>query len=85
MENEKEIGRITHFFPKINVAVIELSDELNIGDKIIIRGSTTHFEQIVDSMQIEHANVNKANAGQSVGLEVKERVRENDIVFKTLV
>ncbi len=80
MENEKEIGRISHFFPKINVAVIELSDELSVGDKIIIKGSTTNFEQIVDSMQIEHENVDRANAGQSVGLKVKDRVRENDIV-----
>ncbi|MCZ2845303.1 MAG: translation elongation factor-like protein [Candidatus Bathyarchaeota archaeon] len=80
MENEKEIGKISHFFPKINVAVIELSDELSVGDKIIIKGSTTNFEQIIDSMQIEHKNVNRANAGQSVGLKVKDRVRENDIV-----
>lgn len=80
MEDEKEIGRISHFFPKINVAVIELSDELSVGDKIIIKGSTTNFEQNVDSMQIEHENVNRANAGQSVGLRVKDRVRENDIV-----
>lgn len=80
MENEKEIGRISHFFPKINVAVIELSDELNVGDKIRIKGSTTNFEQIVDSMQIEHENVDRANANQSVGLKVKDRVRENDIV-----
>ncbi|KON28563.1 translation elongation factor-like protein [miscellaneous Crenarchaeota group archaeon SMTZ-80] len=80
MENEKEIGKISHFFPKINVAVIELSDELSVGDKIIIKGSTTNFEQIIDSMQIEHENVNRANAGQSVGLKVKDRVRENDIV-----
>ena len=55
-----------------------------MGDKIRIKGSTTDFEQIVDSMQIEHENVKRANANQSVGLKVKERVRENDNVCKII-
>jgi len=85
MENEKEIGKVTHFYPKIGVAVIELKDEVKIGDKIIFRGSTTSLEQIVESMQIEHESVEKAVAGQSIGLKVKDRVRENDIVYKKIV
>lgn len=81
-ENVFEIGRITHFFSKICVAVIELTSPLKVGDTIVIKGPSTDFEQVVDSMQIEHANVPKAEAGQSIGLKVNQRVRETDVVFK---
>ena len=83
-ENVVEIGRITHFFTKISVAVIELTAPLAVGDTIVVKGPTTDFEQTVDSMQIEHNNVPKATAGQSVGLKVAQRVRENDMVYKKL-
>jgi putative protease len=77
-----EIGRITHYFANINVAVVELSDSLAVGDTIAIKGSTTDFEQVVKSMQIEHESVTKVDAGQSIGLKVQERVRTNDSVYK---
>lgn len=77
-----EVGMVSHFFVRINVAVVELKASLAVGDRILIRGSTTDVEQIVESMQIEHENVQKATAGQSIGLKVKERVRENDTVYK---
>ena len=78
----KEIGKATHFFSKISVGVIELSKTLKVGDKIRIKGATTDFEQKIDSMQIEHEKVEKAKAGQSIGLKVKEPVREHDTVYK---
>jgi translation elongation factor EF-1alpha len=83
-ENVVEIGRITHFFLKISVAVIELTTPLAVGDTITIKGPTTDFEQVVESMQIEHENVQRAEAGQSIGLKVVQRVRETDIVYKKL-
>ena len=83
-ENVIEIGRITHFFSKISVAVIELKKSLKVGDTIAVKGPTTDFEQLVDSMQIEHKDVQKAEAGQSIGLRVAQRVRETDIVYKKL-
>lgn len=83
-ENFVEVGRVTHFFPKISVAVIELTAPLAVGDKIAIKGPTTDFEQTVDSMQIEHKNIERAEAGQSIGLKVVQRVREKDKVYKKL-
>ena len=79
-----EVGRVTHFYPKISVAIVELKASLNIGDKILIKGATTNFEQIVESMQIEHKNIERAEAGQIIGLKVKERVRENDKVYRIM-
>jgi len=81
-EELQEVGKVSHFFSKISVAVVDLTATLSVGDRIRIQGPTTDFEQTVDSMQIEHENVKTANAGQSVGLKVKERVRENDTVYK---
>jgi len=81
-EEVVKIGRVTHFFSKISVAVIELTTPLSIGDTIVFKGPNTDFEQVVDSMQIEHENVEEAEAGQSVGLKVTQRVRETDAVYK---
>lgn len=83
-ENVVEIGRITHFFTKISVAVIELTATLKVGDTIAIKGPTTDFEQVVESMQIEHKDVQRAEARQSIGLKVAQRVRERDMVYKKL-
>jgi putative protease len=57
---EEEIGKVTHYYPKISVAVIELKAPLSIGERILIRGATTNFEQVVKSMQIEHKDVQSA-------------------------
>ena len=78
----KEIGKVRHYYTKLGVAVIELTDTLKVGDKIKIKGATSDFEQPVDSMQIEHENIEEATAGQSIGMKVKEHVREHDVVYK---
>lgn len=78
----KLIGKVTHFYPKISVAVIDVLDEIKVGDEILIKGKTTNFKQLIESMQIEHKQVEKANRGDSIGLKVIERVREGDEVFK---
>ena len=83
-ENVVEVGHVTHFFTKISVAVVELSATLAVGDTILIKGPTTDFEQVVESMQIEHENIERAEAGQSIGLKTEQRVREEDIVYKKL-
>jgi putative protease len=83
-ENVVEVGHILHFFSKINVAVLELRAPLSVGDSILIKGPSTDFEQVVESMQIEHKNIQKAETGQSVGLKTTQRVRERDVVYKKL-
>jgi hypothetical protein len=83
-ENIVEVGRITHFFSKINVAVVELTAPLVVGDRILVKGPSTDFEQAVDSMQIEHKNIQRAEAGQSIGLKLAQQVKEKDAVYKKL-
>jgi len=78
---QKQIGKVTHFFGKINVVVIVLKDTLKTSDKIHIQGATTDFEQSVASMQVEHKEVSVAGKGDSVGIKVKDHCRENDVVY----
>lgn len=83
MEELREVGKVSHFFSKINVAIVELKDTISVGDRIFIKGPTTDIEQTVDSMEIEHEKIKQATAGQSIGMKVKGRARENDTVYKT--
>ena len=79
----KLIGRITHYFSNIAVAVVNLSSPLKKGDTIrIVGGQETDFEQKVGSMQIEHEEVKSAKKGDSIGIEVGEKVHEGYRVFK---
>jgi len=78
----KLIGKITHYFSKIGVAVVDLSDTLKVGDTIRIMGGNTDFNQVVESMEVEHQKVQEAKKGDSVGMKVNEKVREGYSVYK---
>jgi len=80
---EQKIGVVTHYFGKIGVAALEVTEgELRVGDTIRIKGRTSDFTQSVDSMQVEHESVEVARKGDEVGLKAAEYVRENDAVYK---
>jgi putative protease len=80
---EEEIGHITHYFPKIGVAVIEVTaGSLKVGETIHIKGHTSDFTQAVESLQQENLPVPEVKKGVSAGMKVKEHVREGDRVYK---
>jgi GTPase len=80
---EEEIGRISHYFSRIGVGVVELTKgSLKVGETIHVKGHTTDLYQKVESMQMEHAPVQSAKKGESFGLHVESQVREHDLVFK---
>ena len=76
------VGKVTHYFGKLGVAVVDLTAPLKVGDKISIESEAHQFEQTVDSIQVEHASIQEASAGQSVGLKVKEKDHPGNRVFK---
>ncbi|HOT44458.1 MAG TPA: translation elongation factor-like protein [Spirochaetota bacterium] len=79
---EQKVGIVIKYFAKPSVAAIELTEgSLKVGDTIHVHGHSTDFQQQVDSMQIEHASVTAADKGASIGIKVKERVHEHDIVY----
>ncbi len=79
----KLVGRVTHYFDAIKVGVIKMSLPLAVGDEIrVVGGASTDFTQEIVSMQVDHEPVKKAAKGVSVGMKVKEKVREGYRVYK---
>ncbi len=81
MGEKKQIGVITRYFHKIGVAAIMLEDTLKVGNKISIEGSTTNLEQEISSMQVDREDIQEGIKGQEIAIKVKDRVRENDVVY----
>jgi translation elongation factor EF-Tu-like GTPase len=79
---EEKVGVVKDYFAKINVAGIDITGKLKVGDTIHIKGHTTDFEQVVDSMQIERERVEEAKSGDAIGIKVSERCRDGDTVYK---
>jgi hypothetical protein len=79
-----EIGQVIHYFSKINVAVVELSLPLSVGDRIAIKGPSTDFEQTVESIQVDNKNIQRAEGGTSIGLKLLQVARVKDAVFKKI-
>jgi putative protease len=78
----KAVGKVTHYFSHCKAGVIKLDGELNVGDKILIKGHTTDIRQSIDSMQVDGKPVTNAKKGDEIGLLVKGKVRSHDIVYK---
>ncbi len=78
-----KVGKVTHYYDKIGVAIVELDGTLSVGDKIkFVRGGEDLFEETVESIQIEHEKRNSASKGDVVGLKVNEAVKEQAEVYK---
>jgi len=82
-QSGQEVGKITHYFSKIGVGVIEITDgELGVGDTIRIQRGEEDFEQVITSMQVDHESVASAVKGQAIGLKVDQPVKEGDAVYR---
>jgi len=85
MATEEKVGSVTDFFARIGVAAVRLTDgDIRVGDRIRIRGHTTDLTQPVESLQVEHQAVERADRGTEVAMKVRERVRRHDEVFRVL-
>ena len=80
---EEPIGRVTHYFPKARATAVMIErDGVRVGDILYYKGHTTRFKQAVGSLQIDRQAVSEASSGQEVGIQVRSRTREHDLVFK---
>lgn len=77
----KPIGKVTHFYNKIGVAIVKFTKAVPVGTKLAFKGATTDFKEVVQSMQYEHESIESAPKGKQVGIKVKERVHEGDSVY----
>ncbi|MHA2253165.1 MAG: translation elongation factor-like protein [Candidatus Kariarchaeaceae archaeon] len=80
--DKKEIGKIMNYYQKINVAVIELSEDLDLNEYVEFVGAHTNFQQKAESMQIDNKPIDKASSGEQIAMKVDDRVRINDLVYK---
>jgi putative protease len=78
----KKVGKVTHYYDHIGVVIVELSAALKVGDKIKFEGHGADFEQEVSSLQVNHQQVEKAAAGELVGLKTDQKVKEGTEVEK---
>ncbi len=80
---QKEIGRVTHYFGGIGVAIVKFNKSVQVGANVNFHGTTTDFSQKIDSMQYDHKEVQEAPKNKEIGIKVKSRVREGDGVFES--
>ena len=81
----EEVGVVTHYFPKVDAAVVKMTKgSLSSGDTIFIKGHTSDFKEKAESMQLDHVPIQVAEIGQEIGLKVKSKVREHDIIYKAV-
>jgi putative protease len=78
----KRVGKVTHYFDHLNVAVLALTESLRVGETLHFLGHATDFKQQVTSLQIEHKAVETAKPGEDVAMKVDQRVHPNDAIFK---
>ena len=79
---DSKVGKITHYFDKIGVAVVDLSGSLAVGDTIKISGKDKEFTMTVASMQIEHEQIKEAKKGDTIGMKVDQKTGEGDEVYR---
>ncbi len=76
------IGRVSAFFAHPSAAIVELTAPLRVGDTIYVKGHTTEFQQVVESMQMDRQPVQEGAVGQSLAIQMKDRCRKQDVVYK---
>ena len=81
-KEEKPIGVVTHHYGNLGVAIVKFNKAVKKGIKVCFCGATTDFDQVIDSMQYEHKDIDGAKKGQEVGIKVKGKVREGDEIYE---
>jgi len=82
MAERKSIGEVVHYYGDLKVAVVKFNRKVKAGEKVHFKGATTDFEQALDSMQLDHKEIEEAGKGKEVGVKVKNKVRAGDEVYE---
>jgi hypothetical protein len=78
----KPLGKVTHYYAHIKVAIVKFNANVKAGAELYFKGATTDFKEVVKSMQFDHVPVALAKKGKQIGIKLKKRVREGDFVYK---
>lgn len=82
VKKEKPIGVVTHYYTHIKVAIVKFKTNIKAGTELYFKGATTDFTEAAKSMQLDHKPVAIAKKGKQIGIKLKKRVREGDLVYK---
>lgn len=75
------LGRVTHYYDNIGVAIIEVASPLKLGDTVVIRRGEQELTQSVTSLQIDHQPVTSAKKKDVVGMKVTQKVPQGAMVL----
>ncbi len=78
----KPIGKVTHYYAHIKVAIVKFNTKVKVGAELYFKGATTDFKEAAKSMQFDHEPVKVAQPKKQIGIKLKKRVREGDLVYK---
>ncbi len=78
----KPVGKVTHYYAHIKVAIVKFNTNIKTGTELYFKGATTDFKEGAKSMQFDHTPVATAKKGKQIGIKLKKRVREGDLVYK---
>ncbi len=81
---EKHIGKVTHYYSHLSVAVLNLTDEIRLGDEIHVTGRITDLVMHVASLEVDHRKIESGGIGMEVALKVDDVVREGDKIYKVV-
>lgn len=78
---EKKVGKITHWYDKLGVAVVKLSGSLKVGDQVKVRRGNEEFDATVESMQIDHEDVKSAKKGDEAAIKLPQKTKEGAAIY----
>ena len=78
----KPVGTVTHYYAHIKVAIVKFNTKIKAGTELYFKGATTDFKEAAKSMQFDHEPVAAAMPKKQIGIKLKKRVREGDLVYK---
>ena len=81
MAKEKPIGKVIHYYDKINVAIVKLEKKLSVGTTVKFVKGDNVFEQTVESMEMKHGKLTVAKRGDEVGIKVDQTVKEGTLLY----
>lgn len=76
----KEIGKVTHWYDKVGVAVVKLKSALKVGDKVKVTRGDNEYEETLTSMQIDHKDVSSAKKGDDAAIKLSQKAKEGSTI-----
>jgi translation elongation factor EF-1alpha len=81
-KQSKPVGKVVHYFDKIQVMVVQLTGAIKVGDKIKVQRGDETFTEAILSMQIDHSAVSSGRTGDEVAIKVSHFAKAGALVYR---